>query len=144
MSTRFTTERPLSVLLHAAAEDVLRRLRDGLHARGWREVTTPQLVLFGHLDCGATHAALIAQRLGVSRQAISRTLRELETAGLVTLEIDPDRGNRRLVVMTPRGERLALAARAELAAIEAALAERLGAGDAAALRRALEREWGGS
>lgn len=148
MSTSFTTSRsaplpePLTVLLESASQSVLRDLVERLRARGHASVSAPHLVLFGNLDCGATHAARIAQRMGVSRQAISKTLRELQDLGFVSLEDDPKRRNQKLVVMTDRGMRLATDAREELAAIEGALAERIGADAMQALRRALETGWG--
>lgn len=149
MSTKLTSwavpedlPEPLTVLLETASQSVLRSLTARLRARGYDTIKEPHLVLFGNLDCGATHAAQIAQRIRISRQAISKTLRELRTLGFVRLENDPDRRNQKLVVMTESGMQLAVAARSELREIEAALAEDIGADAMAALRRALEKGWG--
>lgn len=149
MSTKFTTmdareslPEPLTVLLEAASQSVLRSLTVRLRARGYDAVTEPHLVLFGNLDCGATHAAQIAQRMRVSRQAISKTLRELRELGFVCLEDDPDRRNQKLVVMTERGMQLALEARGDLREIESEIADQIGAAAMKALRVALERGWG--
>ena len=149
MSTRLTTlsgrdglPEPLTVLLETASQSVLRTLTARLRARGFDAITEPHLVLFGNLDCGATHAAQIAQRMRVSRQAISKTLRELQDLGFVGLEGDPDRRNQKLVVMTDDGAKLALAARGELREIEAEIASRIGADAMEALRVALEKGWG--
>lgn len=148
MSTKFTTKgassdppTPLTVLLGAASQSVLRRLQLRLRACGYDTVTEPHLVLFGNLDCGATHAAQIAQRMQVSRQAISKTLRELHSLGFVRLEDDPARRNQKLVVMTERGMQLALDAREQLHAIEAEMAAEIGADALTALRGALEEYW---
>jgi len=105
-------------------------------------ITEPHLVLFGNLDCGATHAARIAQRMRVSRQAISKSLRELQRLGFIRLEDDPERRNQKLVVMTERGTELALEARGELREIEAEIADHIGASAMEALRLALEKGWG--
>lgn len=148
MSTKFTTNRvangpptPLTVLLGAATQSVLRRLHGRLRACGYDKVTEPHLVLFGNLDCGATHAAQIAQRMQVSRQAISKTLRELQSLGFVSLEDDQSRRNQKLVVMTERGMRLAVDARAQLHAIETEIAAEIGAEAFMALRASLESFW---
>lgn len=133
---------PLTVLLGAASQSVLRSLTARLRARGYDAITEPHLVLFGNLDCGATHAAQIAQRMRVSRQAISKTLRELQTLEFLRLEDDPDRRNQKLVVMTERGMQLAVEARSELRDIEAEIADQIGADAMAALRVALEKGWG--
>lgn len=141
--TRSASPEPISVLLARAAGSVLHHLAAGVRGQGFDGVSEAHLMLFGHLDCGATHAARIAQRMQVSRQAISKTLRELQDLGFVRLADDPDRRNQKLVVMTARGNELAVAARAELARIEAAMGAMIGAGAMAELRRALEAGWGG-
>lgn len=102
------------------------------------------MMLIANLDCGATHASAVAQRMGVSRQAIFRTTRELQALGLLRLETDPGRGNQKLVVMTEEGMRLVRDARAALAEVDAALAARIGPEAAAQLRAVLEAEWGES
>jgi len=78
----------------------------------------------------------------VSRQAISKTLRELQELGFLRLEDDPARRNQKLVVMVERGMQLALEARGELRMIEAEMSDRIGADAMEALRVALEKGWG--
>ena len=129
---------PLPVLLEAASQSLLSDLTKRLHARGYDTITKSHLIIYGNLDCGATHAALIAQRMGVSRQAISKTLRELQDLGFLRLEDDPERRNQKRALMTHSGELLALAAREEIASIEAMIAERIGVHGLEALRRGLE------
>lgn len=149
MSTKFTTittqeepAEPLTVLLDAASQSVLRTLATRLRVHGYEALTEPHLVLFGNLDCGATHASQIAQRMRVSRQAISKTLRELNALGFLRFEEDPIRRNQKLVVMSEYGMQFALDARAELRRIEAEISNRIGADSMAALRMALEKGWG--
>lgn len=148
MSTKFTElaasrdpSKPLTVLLEAASKSVLGSLTVRLRACGYDTVTESHLVLFGNLDCGATHAAQIAHRMQVSRQAISKTLRELQALGFVRLEDDPERRSQKLVVMTERGMQLALDARRELLAVEAAIAEEIGSEAMSLLRCSLEKFW---
>ena len=149
MSTKFTTcedaapwPEPLTVLLQAASQSVLRGLLARLRTHGHLKVTESHLILFGNLDCGATHAAQIAQRMQVSRQAISKTLRELQSLDLVRLEDDPQRRNQKLVVMTALGLQFAMDARGALNGVEAGLADRIGRDAVTQLRRSLERGWG--
>lgn len=149
MSTKLTIQvaqdavpEPLTVLLETASQSVLHSLTARLRAGGFLTITESHLVLFGNLDCGATHAAQIAHRMQVSRQAISKTLRELQALGFIQLDDDHYRRNQKLVVMTKRGMQLAVAARSELRAIETAIANEIGARAMAALRGALEKGWG--
>jgi DNA-binding MarR family transcriptional regulator len=136
MSTKFPTQArdvPLPLLLLVAE----RRVAEILLAR-----LTPlapglqpsHLALFAALDCGATHAAAAAERLGISRQAVARTAREMETMGLLQLQADAGAANRNLLVMTETGETLAREGRTALALLEDSL------GDLSApLRQALGR-----
>lgn len=151
MSTKFTSypgrssaPEPLTVMLQAASQSILHDLIGRLRALGYADITEPHLILFGNLDCGATHAAQIAQRMQVSRQAISKTLRELQSLGWIQLEDDPARRNQKLVVMTQQGMKLAIDARTALEEIENLLAEQIGDETMAKLRSALEIGWGRS
>ncbi len=149
MSTRFTKDAletvppaPLTVLTQTAAHWVMRGVLDGLHRAGYAGISEAHLALLGNLDCGTTKSAAIGQRMGISRQAIYRTVREMQALGLLRLEEDPERGNQKLVVMTADGEKLALRARAILAGLEQSLCRRIGADRYAQFRAALEAEWG--
>lgn len=149
MSTKFTGEdqpsdlqQPLTVLLDSASQSVLKNLVMRLRERGYPQLTEPHLMLYGNLDCGATYAAQIAQRMQVSRQAISKTLRELQNLSYIRLEDDAQRRNQKQVIMTKRGMQLALSAREELKVIEAEIADQIGTEALAALRQALESGWG--
>jgi DNA-binding MarR family transcriptional regulator len=139
MSTKLTTSSaPLTVLLSSWSGAILAELRSRLVSQGYAGLTETHLVLYGHLDCGATHAARIAQRMAVSRQAISRTLRELEALGFLRLDPHPGLRNQKLVVMTESGQRLALDARAALNDLELALADHVGQREWKIVRAALE------
>jgi DNA-binding MarR family transcriptional regulator len=142
MSVPGDLDAPLTVLLHSGAHWILRGVLNRLRDQGFDRITEPHLTLLGHLDCGATHAAAVAERMGVTRQAIARTLRELEALGYVGLERDPVRKNQKVIVMTAAGESLALAARAALEETEAVLKERIGPTRLQGLREALRAEWG--
>lgn len=113
-----------------------------LQAQGFDEITEPHLTLLGHLECGTSYAAAVAERMGVSRQAIARTLRDMEMLGYLRLERDPVRQNQKVIVMTDKGGALALAARAALAEVETLLAERIGPARLAHIRDALTADWG--
>lgn len=57
------------------------------------------------LGSGAT-AAELATRLGVSKQAVAKTVSRLETDGYVTRTIDADDSRRKLITPTDRGRAL--------------------------------------
>lgn len=135
---------PLPALLQTAGEWVIQGVQARLAAAGQTPLSAPQLMVFAHLECGASHASAVAQRMGLTRQAVYRTLRELQGLDLVVLVDDDMRGNQKVIRLTANGETLALAGRAALAEMEAQLAERIGEKQMRALRQALEADWGGA
>ncbi len=58
-----------------------------------------------HLDPRGTRASVIAERAGLTRQAITLIVDELEEAGVVTREPDPDDGRAKRIVYTEAGLR---------------------------------------
>jgi DNA-binding MarR family transcriptional regulator len=70
--------------------------------------------------------AALAKALGVTQQAVSKTVSELERLGYVRRRPDPRDGRVRLVALTDRGRAAVAAAREERAAVEADLRDRLG------------------
>lgn len=87
-------------------------LVDHLRDRGFTELTQSQLNFLGTLDCGPTSASQVAQRLGITRQAVHKTVRELETCGWLSSDADPILRNQRVITFTNEGERMMSEARA--------------------------------
>jgi DNA-binding MarR family transcriptional regulator len=84
----------------------------------------------------------IASNLGVTSQAVSKSVRELEALGYVDRWSDPADGRVRRVALTDKGRAMLEATRATRAAVNAELSEALGAERArvaaATLKAALE------
>ncbi|KAJ54672.1 hypothetical protein ACMU_16280 [Actibacterium mucosum KCTC 23349] len=135
---------PMTLLLQTAQTWVVHSLDARLATRGHPSLTEAQTALLSNLDCGTTYASAVAHRMGISRQAVYRTVREMAELGLLELQADPVKRNQKLIVMTDKANALVTDARAVLAEIEAELANRIGPADTAALRRALEAGWGDS
>lgn len=129
----------LAQALLAAERALLEHLSEALAERGHRAGVSPAALGFlGQLDCGETSAAEIARRLGVTRQMVSKTAREMEKAGLLALAPDPERRNRKVIRFTPAGERVMADARAALAALDARFARYGGLAAIAELTTRLE------
>lgn len=149
MSTKFTKHAmdfdppaPLTVLLQTASRWVMQGLIAELKTKSYTGLTESHLVLLGNLDCGSTYASAVAQRIGLTRQAIYRTVKEMEALGFLSLHDDPLRRNQKLVLMTETGMQLALDARDALSRLEATLGHRIGKDALAAFRNALQQGWG--
>jgi DNA-binding MarR family transcriptional regulator len=125
MSTKFTTSgdspayemaESRSLKLVHLTSDFERRAQKWLvgllHGQGYAGLTQSQLSFLGALDCGPNSASQIAHDLGITRQAVHKTVKELETCGWLTSSADPIRGNQRIISFTDEGERMMSEARA--------------------------------
>jgi len=133
---------PLGQRLFSAQQWVNISLAGLMARRGHDRLTPAHMMFLAHLDCGETHASAVARRLGVSRQAVYRTTRELQALGILMLENDPERGNQKIIQMTQSGKAVINDALACLREVEEALRARLGEREFAALNAALGRNWG--
>ncbi|MEO9822203.1 MAG: MarR family winged helix-turn-helix transcriptional regulator [Paracoccaceae bacterium] len=124
MSTKLTTSNPSPAyemedsrslkLVHLASSFEKRAqkwLVDVLHSRGFVDLTQSQLSFLGALDCGPNSASQIANDLGITRQAVHKTVKELETLGWLKSDADPIRRNQRIITFTDEGERMMSVAR---------------------------------
>jgi len=110
--------------------------------RGHTDFSLSHLMFLANLDCGITHASLVARRMGVSRQAVYRTTRELQSLGVLTLEADPERRNQKIIRMTPRGIEVVTDARACLDIVEVRIRDRIGQRNFDQLTLILGQDWG--
>ncbi len=113
-----------------------------LHAKGYDALTETHLSFFASLDCGQTQASKVAQRLGISRQAVYRTTTELQNQGFLTLETNPDQRNQKRIAMTDKGMQLVRDARDALATAEAEFVSRTGLTSIEVLRGWLDVDLG--
>jgi DNA-binding MarR family transcriptional regulator len=104
---------------------------------GFDLVTPRHLLFLGELDCGTNHAAELARKLGVTRQAIHKSVAELERHGWLESGAHPLLGNQKTIVFTHEGERMMAAARTHFAALDVILLDRIGAEPLATLESAL-------
>jgi DNA-binding MarR family transcriptional regulator len=90
-----------------------------------------------HLGDGPLRASQVVERCGISKQAVSQQIAHLERNGYLTVAVDPTDQRARILTLTEKGVRAQCLVRRLFADIERDWAERIGADDAAALRRAL-------
>jgi DNA-binding MarR family transcriptional regulator len=117
----------------ALAGEVQRRLG----ADGHGDLRFADGFVFQHLIPGPLPVTALAKRLGVTQQAASKSVADLERRGYVARAPDPADARARLVTLTPRAQDAIEGGRRHRAAIEAELAERLGARRVEAARRLL-------
>ncbi len=117
-------------------------LMNALAATGWPRQNRMQSLLFANLDREGTRPVVLAERLGVSRQAIHQTVTALTKSGLVTMRDDPTSGRSKLVILTSEGDRIVADALVAFGRLEAELAGRIGVRPVQQFRAALEEDWG--
>ena len=93
--------------------------------------------LFPHIDFEGTRLGAIADRLGVTKQAVSQWVAELGEMGVVELCADPDDGRAKRVRFTPRGVEAIQHGLGVLRGIETEVASDVGGKRMAALHDAL-------
>lgn len=82
--------------------------------------------LFPHLTSEGVRGADLAKKLGVTKQAVSQLVAELEYWGVVEQVEDPKDGRAKLVRFTAKGEQGLLQGLAVLGALERELADKIG------------------
>jgi DNA-binding MarR family transcriptional regulator len=121
--------------------DAFGRFEDELIAatppfRGW-ELRPVHNHVLRHLDREGTRASVIAERSGLTRQAITMIVDELEEAGAVHREPDPEDGRAKRIVYTPAGMRAFDEGRKAIADIERRWKRELGTARWNELKQAL-------
>jgi DNA-binding MarR family transcriptional regulator len=108
------------------AESLNARIIEALRARGHPELRYSHGFLFQQLVEGARPVGEIAVNLGVTSQAVSKAVRELEALGYVTREADAADARVRRVTLTPRGRDAVEASREIRVSLNARFASALG------------------
>jgi DNA-binding MarR family transcriptional regulator len=101
---------------------VLRRLA----SRGHGVVRTAHGVVFQFLDLDGTTVSVLAERAGISKQAMADLVHHLEEHGYVTRVPDPSDRRAKLVLATERGREVLDIAQETVPEIEARISELIG------------------
>lgn len=110
-----------------------------LQALGHPDVRLVHTTLLPHLDVDGTRLTTLAERMGVSKQAVGPLVDELEALGYLERRPDPRDGRARIVAYTEKGRAAMLDGLRALGEVEAQV--RAAAGDDVLdeLRRVLDR-----
>ena len=128
----------IGLLALAVSAGVTARIREELVAEGFADVRDSYGYVVQGLLAGDTTVTALAARLGVSAQAASKSVTELERAGYVRRGRDPDDGRARPLRLTARGDALVDASRRARQVVARELARWLGTRDEAELVRLLQ------
>lgn len=127
----------VGLLALAVAGGVTARIREQLETAGFEDVRDSHGYVMQGLLAGDTTVTALAARLGVSAQAVSKSVTELERAGYLRRGRDPADGRARPLQLTEHGEVLIDTSRRARQAVARDLARWLGTRDQAELVRLL-------
>ena len=117
-------------------------LQTALNARGWQSISRSQSIMLANIALDIKRPADLARNLGISRQAVSKMLREMSDDNLICVESDPTDKRAQIVSFSPESIRLRTDALDILGQLEVQLGKRIGAGSLKAFRSALQKDWG--
>lgn len=117
-------------------------LLGSLKEQGWPDLSHSQSMVMAYLGSDGIRISELARRLGVSRQAAQKSVKELERLKLVITEVDPTNSSAKTVVLTTQGRANVTAALNIFSEIEKQLSKRIGAPELASMRATLEKDWG--
>jgi DNA-binding MarR family transcriptional regulator len=132
----------IGALLRVPAEAIHRRIIRELNAAGFDDLTMPHMAIFRFPGPDGVRPGVLAERAGMSKQAMNRLLGSLEDLGYLVRSDSPDEGRARIVRFTKRGYDAYARAIAVLHAIERDWSAELGPRDFAQLKELLFRIWG--
>jgi len=102
-------------------------------------VSAAQKALLINLEECGNRASTLANRLHISKQAVSKLVQELERQGLIKRQADPSDGRAHIVVLTGKGKRILTRTLSCFEKLEARIADELGQAQLDSLRRQLTR-----
>jgi DNA-binding MarR family transcriptional regulator len=117
-------------------------LQNYLRRRGWPEVTRPQSMVMTNVVAGVRRPSDIARNLGVSRQAIHVTIRQMIDLGLLELVDDADDGRSKVVSIASTGGLMRENAKEAMSLMTKELCRRIGEVKVGQLKDALAADWG--
>lgn len=131
----------IGALLRVPAEAIHRRIIRELNQAGFDDLATPHIAVFRFPGPDGVRPGILAERAGMSKQAMNRILGSLEELGYLVRSDDPAEGRARIVKFTKRGHAAFAKAIDVLRQIEKEWRAELGFRDFAQLKKLLFRVW---
>ena len=131
----------IGALLRVPAQAIHRRLIQDLNAAGFTELRLAHIPVLQYPGPDGARPSVLAERAGMSKQAMNQLLRSLEALGYVARSDAPGEGRARIVRFTKRGRAAYAKVHDILRDIEREWKEELGTKPFADLKRLLVRVW---
>jgi DNA-binding MarR family transcriptional regulator len=102
-SARHVKQMLIGALLRVPAQSIHRRIITELNAAGFDDLRVPHMAVLQFPGPDGVRPGVLAERAGVSKQAMNQLLRSLETLGYLARSDAPDERRARIVRLTKRG-----------------------------------------
>ena len=98
-----TKDMLIGALLRVPAQAIHRRIIKELNAAGFKELREPHMAVLQFPGPDGVRPGTLAERSGLSKQALNQLLRSLEGLGYIVWSDAPDEGGGRIIGFTKRG-----------------------------------------
>ena len=136
-----TEDMLIGALLRVPAQTIQRRIIKELNAAGFEELSVPHIAVLQFPGPDGVRPGTLAERAGMSKQAMNQLLRSLEALGYIVRSDAPDEGRARIIRFTKRGRAAYLKIYDILHDIEREWSVELGPKRFAQLKELLCRVW---
>jgi DNA-binding MarR family transcriptional regulator len=136
-----TSDMLIGALLRVPAQAIHSRLIRELNAAGFHELRPPHMAVLQFPGPDGVRPGVLAERAGISKQAMNQLLGSLEEYGYITRSDSPNGGRARVVRFTKRGHDAYSRIHGILRDIEHEWSEELGPERFAELKELLFRVW---
>jgi len=140
-SPRQKSEMLVGALLRVPAQAIPRRIIQGLNAAGFEGLSSPPMAVLQFPGPDGVRPGTLAERAGMSKQAMNQLLRSLENLGYIVRSDAPEEGRARVIRFTERGRAAYAKVHDILRDIEREWSAELGPKDFAQLKALLSRVW---
>ena len=131
----------IGAMLRVPAQAIQRRIIKELNAAGFKEVRLPHMAVLQFPGPDGVRPGTLAERAGMSKQAMNQLLRSLEALGYIARSDDPNDGRARIIRFTKRGHAAYAMIHDILRAIEREWIDELGTKRFVQLKDLLWRVW---
>jgi DNA-binding MarR family transcriptional regulator len=131
----------IGALLRVPAQVIHRRIIKELNAAGFAELRLPHMAVLQFPGPDGVRPSMLAERAGMSKQAMNQLLRSLEGLGYLVRADAPDEGRARIIRFTKRGRAAYSKIQDILRDIEREWSAELGPEQFALLKELLFRIW---
>jgi DNA-binding MarR family transcriptional regulator len=140
-STATTSDMLIGALLRIPAQAIQRRIIKELNAAGFKELRVPHMAVLQFPGPDRVGPGMLAERAGMSKQAMNQLLRSLEALGYIVRSDAPNDGRARVVRLTKRGHSAYAKIHEILRDVEREWSDQLGPKHFAQLKELLLRVW---